>query len=256
MNVARAGDLIYCVVDGRQTYMAVDWTDEQGAWGSCVGRNNEYHVAHDKYQVVFSPQPVNDVTSQLAHVGDTIRRNDGRVLVVRRREDENWHGVRCVEDKSTGIEFNARDNEYVIIKRAEQADTISKEFTATDLVAAVKHLTKQKDDAYGERNQLVSFISKLFPASLERHEPSNDDWDDDWRWVVYIDLPTGQVSWHIHDSELPNFSHLSVMRGRRWDGHTVAEKYARLRNYTPRKTVSKLAAMTHEDIAEMNDLPR
>ncbi len=124
------------------------------------------------------------------------------------------------------------------------------------LMTEVEHLTQQKDGAYSERNQLVGFISKLFPASLERHEPSDDSWDDDWRWVVYIDLPTGQVSWHIHDSELPNFSHLPQHQGRRWDGHTVAEKYARLNNHIPRKTVSKMAAMTPEDIAEMNDLPR
>lgn len=83
-----------------------------------------------------------------------------------------------------------------------------------------------KDGAYAERNKLVAALSKLFPASLERHD--GVEWEDDWRWVVFIDLPTGQASWHIHDSELPQFAHLPRQAGRRWDGHTNEQKYARL----------------------------
>lgn len=87
---------------------------------------------------------------------------------------------------------------------------------------------KAKDGAYSERNNLVAALSKLFPASLERHEESDKSWEDDWRWIVFINLPTGQVSWHIHDSELPGFNHLHRICGRVWDGHTTEEKYARL----------------------------
>lgn len=87
-------------------------------------------------------------------------------------------------------------------------------------------LKKQKDQAYAERNRLVAALSKLFPASLEKHEGEN--WEDDWRWVVYIDLPTGQASWHIHDSELELFQHLERNMGRKWDGHSTEEKYKRL----------------------------
>jgi hypothetical protein len=92
----------------------------------------------------------------------------------------------------------------------------------------VQRLTEQKDGAYSERDQLVAALSRLFPASLERHYPEDDDWDDDWRWVVFIDLPTGQASWHIHDSELPMFDHLLRKAGRVWDGHSTEEKYKRL----------------------------
>jgi hypothetical protein len=90
-----------------------------------------------------------------------------------------------------------------------------------DIIAA-------KDGAYAERNKLVALISKLFSASLERH-PENEEWEDDWRWIVFIDLPTGQVSWHIHDSELNMFDHLPRNAGRKWDGHTTDEKYERVR---------------------------
>lgn len=89
-------------------------------------------------------------------------------------------------------------------------------------------LKKEKDGAYSERNKLVAALSKLFPASLERHPDEDKAWEDDWRWIVFVDLPTGQVSWHIHDSELSNFDHLERHRGRSWDGHSTEEKYERL----------------------------
>lgn len=97
---------------------------------------------------------------------------------------------------------------------------------AIRLMESVPVLTSSKDCAYGERNALVAALSKLFPASLERH-PEHEEWLDDWRWVVFINLPTGQVSWHIHDSEVHQFTHLDSGQ-RTWDGHTTEQKYKRL----------------------------
>jgi len=91
----------------------------------------------------------------------------------------------------------------------------------------IQELLDAKNGAYTERNLLVAALAKLFPASLERH-PAEDEWDDDWRWIVFISLDTGQVSWHIHDSELHLFDHLPRETGVVWDGHTTDEKYARL----------------------------
>lgn len=101
------------------------------------------------------------------------------------------------------------------------------------LAARCEVLERQKNGAYSERNQLVAALSKMFPASLERHPEEDKAWDDDWRWIVFIDLPTGQASWHIHDSELAMFDHLPRHIGRTWDGHTTDEKYARLASMTP-----------------------
>lgn len=101
------------------------------------------------------------------------------------------------------------------------------------LEGRVAGLEAEKDGAYSERDKLVSVLSKVYPASLERHQPENDNWENDWRWVVFVDTPTGQVSWHIHDSELPMFSHLRRNAGRVWDGHTTDEKYNRLARITP-----------------------
>ncbi len=100
--------------------------------------------------------------------------------------------------------------------------------TYDDHMAEIARAEGAKDTAYKERNALVNALCKLFPASLERHPDSDTAWEDDWRWIVFIDLPTGQATWHIHDSEVPAFSHLPRGAGRTWDGHTTEEKYRRL----------------------------
>lgn len=99
----------------------------------------------------------------------------------------------------------------------------------------VDQLEAQKDGAYKERDMLVALISKVFPSWLERHPESDKDWDDDWRWIVFVELPTGQASWHIHDSELEWFNHCVRCRPEltshgkpSWDGHTTEEKYKRV----------------------------
>jgi len=116
-----------------------------------------------------------------------------------------------------------RESGVVLFKDGEVRN-----FRAEKAEAENERLREQKDGAYAERNKLVAALSKLFPASLERHEESDKTWEDDWRWIVFINLPTGQVSWHIHDSELPLFDHLYRICGRVWDGHTTEEKYRRL----------------------------
>lgn len=86
-------------------------------------------------------------------------------------------------------------------------------------------LFKTVQIAYRERNQLVAALSKVFPSVLA---PATDA-EPGWSTVVMIQLPTGQVSWHIKDSEIPEFfSHLVRDTNATWDGHTTEEKYRRL----------------------------
>lgn len=114
-----------------------------------------------------------------------------------------------------------KDNSQRQLLRAEAAESLLRE--RDERIAG---LEKVKNGAYSERNKMVAALSKIFPASLERHDGA--EWEDDWRWVVFMDLPTGQVSWHLHDSEIPQFAHLPRQVGRKWDGHSTDEKYARL----------------------------
>ena len=92
---------------------------------------------------------------------------------------------------------------------------------------------RSKDEVYWERDQLVAALSKIYPAWLARHPEEDKEWEDDWRWIVFIQLPEvegeyqRQVSWHIHDSELHYFAHLRKQQNT-WDGHTTEEKYRRL----------------------------
>lgn len=92
----------------------------------------------------------------------------------------------------------------------------------------IEELRAAKDAAYLERNRLVAYLAFCWPASLERHPDNDRDWEDDWRWIVFVALPTGQVSWHIHDSHLGLFDHVPQFQGWVWDGHTTEQKYNRL----------------------------
>lgn len=88
---------------------------------------------------------------------------------------------------------------------------------------------KGKDLAYWERNQLVVYLSKLYPSWIEHHPIEDTTWENDWRNIVFIQFPEGLYSWHIHDSEIEYFSHLSFREGNSWDGSTIEQKYNALR---------------------------
>lgn len=103
------------------------------------------------------------------------------------------------------------------------------------LLDRIEELEGEKNGAYSERDQLVGALSKVFPAWLERHPESDVSWENDWRWIVFVSMPTGQASWHIHDSELPLFDHLSRQSGNSWDGHKTPEKYTRLNALTKKE---------------------
>jgi hypothetical protein len=111
----------------------------------------------------------------------------------------------------------------------------------------IEELTKAKDAAYRERDQVVALVARMalalgWRAGLRSHEPDPDPtWDEDWKNVVAIDLPTGQVTWHFHDSERPLFHSLPQYAGR-WDGHTTATKYERVNAVLTRPPPVSIAA--------------
>lgn len=86
-------------------------------------------------------------------------------------------------------------------------------------------LREAKDAAYSERNQVVAALAKCFPSGISR--TAIEGWSEDWHGCVYIDLPTGQASWHYHDSHAHLFARLPHYT-KPWDGHTTPEKYSRL----------------------------
>lgn len=90
-----------------------------------------------------------------------------------------------------------------------------------------KQLREQKDDAYTERNRVVALLSAIYPSHLCIHDPNDTAWENDWRTIVCIHSPNGQLTWHLHDSHVPLFDHLE-MDHTHWDGHTTEEKYRRM----------------------------
>lgn len=116
--------------------------------------------------------------------------------------------------------FEVAVNHAGYVKRCKPCQMITR--LNTELHKA-QRIIKQ---AYGERNALVCALSKIWHSHLAEH-PVDPKWDPEWLNVVCIHSPVGQLSWHIHISELPNFEHLK-MQENDWDGHTTEEKYLRL----------------------------
>jgi hypothetical protein len=132
------------------------------------------------------------------------------------------------------------------IKALELADQAE----AAPAAAQPRDLQAEKDAAYRERDRVVALVARMaislgWRAGLRSHEPDPDPtWDEDWKNVVLIDLPSGQVSWHYHDSERPLFASLPPYPDH-WDGHDTAEKYRR---------VEAAAAQPPPDLARLMEL--
>jgi hypothetical protein len=71
----------------------------------------------------------------------------------------------------------------------------------------------------------VALLARLFPSG--KAITSIEDWDPEWHHCIYIDLPTGQASWHVHESQIKQFENLPSY-AKEWDHHTSAEKYQRI----------------------------
>lgn len=83
------------------------------------------------------------------------------------------------------------------------------------------------DAVYRERAHLVAHLAAVYPSVLVyRADPNAPDWP-----VIFVNLPTGQVSWHVNPDDLNLFDHATVGT-ETWDGHTTDEKYARLDAHT------------------------
>lgn len=93
-----------------------------------------------------------------------------------------------------------------------------------------------KDQAYEERNNVVAALARLFPSGIRRTDIPG--WSDDWHGCCFIDLPSGQISYHYHDSQAHLFADLPPYE-KPWDGHdkaTVHQRLSELRAYLAKGT--------------------
>jgi hypothetical protein len=102
------------------------------------------------------------------------------------------------------------------------------------------------DAVYLERNHLVALLAAIYPSGTAR--TAIEGWEPEWHGCVYIDLPTGQASWHYHDSHAHLFAHLPPYAGG-WDGHTTEEKYQRVSDLAfVKATARRIAADIRAEI--------
>ena len=88
----------------------------------------------------------------------------------------------------------------------------------------------KKDKAYEERNRLVALVGRMalsMGMNVGITKTDIEGWDPEWHHCIYIDLPTGQVSWHYHDEHAQMFYGFPPYSGA-WDGHDTSEKYRRV----------------------------
>jgi hypothetical protein len=91
-------------------------------------------------------------------------------------------------------------------------------------------------ELWAARNGLVV---QLVRDAAGQPWPAGYQWDangqDGYRWTAYVDLPTGQVSWHLPEDggrvgwELDSYHARRYTRP--WDGHSRADKAARIAAY-------------------------
>lgn len=93
-----------------------------------------------------------------------------------------------------------------------------------------QRVCQEKDGAYEERNQCVALIARMVIEAggfACKTKTAIEGWSEDWHGCVYIGLPTGQVSWHYHESHAWMFNELPEI-DETWDGHDTPEKYRRV----------------------------
>lgn len=129
-----------------------------------------------------------------------------------------------------GAQRSLTDDALILVKIA-QARAAAAEAALAEARAEVERLRGVKDGAYRERNQVVVALAHLAQRCgwrVGRMLHVGEDWEPDWRTLLFLDLPTGQVTWHFHDSEAASIACFSLVEGVQWDGHDTPEKYRRL----------------------------
>jgi len=155
-------------------------------------------------------------------------------IVARLREGADYEHDTCVmEEAADRIEQLKNQISHIIKHNNPQIENANSYFKLLEeeiarcnkIIDGYEEEHKQTNSAYTERNRLVALIASLYPSGIKKTDIPG--WDEEWHGCVYIDLPTGQASWHYHDSEAWMFRHLPRYEGE-WDGHTTEEKYDRV----------------------------
>jgi hypothetical protein len=120
-----------------------------------------------------------------------------------------------------------------------------------DNATKLAELRTEKNEAYRQRNHLVAALARLFPSGVKR--TNIEGWDDDWHGCCFIDLPSGQISYHFHDSHAHLFADLSSYT-KEWDGHDKETVHVRLAAIA--KAEAELAERRKQNVSSAYTIPR
>lgn len=132
-----------------------------------------------------------------------------------------------VLEECTPIEnaMRALQSEHAVALRRAEEDGYARGLAASAAPPDPPELKAEKDGAYRQRNVLVATLARLFPSGVRQTDIPG--WSSDWHGCCFIDLPTGQISYHFHDSQAYLFDGLPAY-DKPWDGHDKATVEARL----------------------------
>lgn len=100
---------------------------------------------------------------------------------------------------------------------------------AADSFGKWAEVSEKAELAYDDRNALaVAFLATIANHHRMHNVGHYDHGDDGWR-VVYANLPTGMVSWHLPAEDVPGW--LPPRSPDVYDGHSREEKNRRLSDY-------------------------
>jgi len=103
--------------------------------------------------------------------------------------------------------------------------------TIEELQAEIERLREARDTAYRDRNYAVLLAAKLARFLGLPVTCGVDEKEVNWP-VVYIQLPCGQVSWHLSPGMFARIARNTFPKDKAgWDGHTTDEKNTRIRSF-------------------------
>ena len=154
--------------------------------------------------------------------------------------------VRDQEEQIEGLRSFVKDTSRALL---------AKEQTITQLKRKKAELSEDVFTAYDERARLLAVLASWFPSIIK---VDLDALNPDYSSVLYIQLPTGQISFHIFKGQLDFLDHVPRMNmhGKfiepwmetraqeegtinvEWDGHSTEEKWLRIRKYVNRSNLT------------------
>jgi hypothetical protein len=97
--------------------------------------------------------------------------------------------------------------------------------TISALKAENAELRKQKDTAYAFRQRLAAILATGFPSV--KFKTTDTDFGK-WSTCLYIQLPTGQISFHYHDDDAEWLDGIATAEQNPWDGSSAETHLERL----------------------------